>query len=75
MEILASSCRASPGITRLDPDALPAGVRPDELGCALDHLGAAAIALGHRFGLQHTSPWARINVLTRGRLLTMPAPG
>jgi hypothetical protein len=26
---------------------------------------------GERFGLQHTSVWARINVLTRGRLLTM----
>jgi hypothetical protein len=57
------------------PAALPDRVRPDELGCALEHLGAAAIAMGSRFGLQHTSPWARINVLTRGRLLTMPAPG
>jgi hypothetical protein len=62
-------------VVALDPDALPARVRPDELGCALEHLGAAAIAMGNRFGLQHTSPWARINVLTRGRLLTMPAPG
>ena len=62
-------------VVALDPDALPARVRPDELGCALEHLGAAAMAMGNRFGLQHTSPWARINVLTRGRLLTMPAPG
>ena len=62
-------------VVALDPDALPARVRPDELGCALDHLGAAAMAMGSRFGLQHTSPWARINVLTRGQLLTMPAPG
>jgi len=62
-------------VVALDPDALPARVRLDELGCALEHLGAAAMAMGNRFGLQHTSPWARINVLTRGRLLTMPAPG
>jgi hypothetical protein len=62
-------------VVALDPDALPARVRPDELGCALEHLGAAAIAMGSRFGLQHTSPWARINVLTRGQLLTMAPPG
>jgi transposase-like protein len=62
-------------VVALDPDALPARVHPDELGCALEHLAAAAMAMGSRFGLQHTSPWARINMLTRGRLLTMPAPG
>ncbi len=62
-------------IVALDPDVLPARARPDELACALEHLAAAAIAMGNRFGLQHISPWARINVLTRGRLLTMPAPG
>ena len=62
-------------VVALDPDALPARVRADELGCALEHLAAAAMALGDRFGLQHTSPWARINVLTRGRLLAMAPAG
>jgi len=56
-------------VVALDPDALPARARTDELACALDALGAAAMAMGERFGLQHTSPWARITVLTRGRLL------
>ena len=50
-------------------------VRPDELGCALEHLGTAAMVLGRRYGLQHTSLWARINVLTRGRLLAMAPAG
>ena len=59
----------------LDPDALPTRVRADEVGCALEHLAAAAMAMGNRFGLQHTGPWARINVLTRGRLLTMAPAG
>jgi hypothetical protein len=58
-----------------DPDALPTAVRPDELGCALEHLAAAALAAGDRFGLQHTSLWARINVLTRGQLLAMAPAG
>jgi len=49
--------------------------RLDELGCALEHLGAAAMVIGRRFGLQHTSPWARVNVLTRGRLLAMAPAG
>ncbi len=62
-------------VVALDPDALPAAARPDELGCALEHLAAAAMALGGRYGLQHTSPWARINVLTGGRLLTMGPAG
>ena len=62
-------------VVAIDQDALPARVRPDELGCALEHLGAAAMVLGRRFGLQHTSPWARINVLTRGRLLAMAPAG
>jgi hypothetical protein len=29
------------------------------------------MVIGERFGLQHTSQWARVTVLTRGRL---PAP-
>jgi transposase-like protein len=62
-------------VVALDPDALPTAVRPDELGCALEHLAAAALAMGDRFGLQHTSLWARINVLTRGQLLAMAPAG
>jgi hypothetical protein len=60
-------------VAALDPDALPARARTDELGDALDALGAAAMAMGDRFRLQDTSPWARITVLTRGRLLA-PSP-
>jgi hypothetical protein len=55
-------------------DELLAWTRTDELGAALEHLAAAALVTGRRFGLEHTSWWARINVLTGGRLLTM-APG
>jgi len=62
-------------VVAYDQDALPAWGRPDELGCALEHLGAAAMVLGRRYGLQHTSLWARINVLTRGRLLAMAPAG
>jgi hypothetical protein len=51
------------------------GARTDELGAALEHLAAAALVLGRRRGLEHTSWWARINVLTRGRLLTMAPAG
>lgn len=58
-------------VVRLDPDALPVQPRPDELAYALDALGAAAVALGGRFGLQHASPWARVTVLTRGQLLNL----
>jgi hypothetical protein len=36
---------------------------------------AAAMVLGRRSGLQHTSLWARVNVLTRGRLLAMAPAG
>ena len=59
----------------LDPDALPAQAREGELAYALDALGAAALALGDRFGMQHASPWARVTVLTRGRLLTLSPDG
>src|SRR6266536_2397620 len=60
--------------------AVPAGTvrgwtRADELGGALEHLAAAALVLGRRHGLEHTSWWARINMLTRGRLLTMAPAG
>jgi hypothetical protein len=47
----------------------------DELLAALEHLAAAALVLGRRHGLEHTCWWARINVLTRGRLLTMAPAG
>jgi hypothetical protein len=33
-------------VVAFDQDALPTRVRPDELGCALEHLGAAASVLG-----------------------------
>jgi Domain of unknown function (DUF6431) len=62
-------------VVAFDQDALPAWGRPDELGCALEHLGAAAMVIGRRYGLQHTSLWARVNVLTRGRLLAMAPAG
>jgi transposase-like protein len=61
-------------VVALNPDALPARTWPDQLAYALDVLGAAAMALGDRFAVaQHASPWARVNVLTRGRLLS-PLP-
>jgi len=56
-------------------DELLAWTRTDELGAALEHLAAAALVLGRRYGLEHTSWWARINVVTRGRLLTMDPAG
>ena len=62
-------------VVAYDQDALPTLCRPDELGCALEHLGAAAMVLRRRYWLQHTSLWARINVLTRDRLLAMAPAG
>ena len=56
-------------------DHLLAWARTDELGAALEHLASAALVLGRRHGLEHASWWARINVLTRGRLLTMAPAG
>lgn len=53
----------------LDPETLPDTTRSDPLVLALDALGAAALALGRRFARDDADPWARINVLTRGRLL------
>ncbi|HEX6521952.1 MAG TPA: hypothetical protein VF070_18390 [Streptosporangiaceae bacterium] len=44
-------------VVAFDHDARPARVRPDELGCALEHLGAEAMVIGRRFGLEHTSLW------------------
>jgi len=56
-------------------DELLCWARTGELGAALEHLAAAALVLGRRHGLEHTSWWARINVVTRGRLLTMAPAG
>jgi transposase-like protein len=53
----------------LDPEALPVIARSDPLVLAVDALGAAALAFGRRFARADADPWARINVLTRGRLL------
>jgi hypothetical protein len=38
-------------VVALDPDTLPTRTRPDELACALEHLAAAAMAMGSRLGL------------------------
>ena len=62
-------------VVALDPEALPARDRPGELAYALDALGAAAMALGGRLGVQHASPWTRVTVLTRGRLLNLSPDG
>ena len=62
-------------VVALDPDALPAQDRPGQLAYALDALGAAAMALDDRFGVQCASPWARVTVLTRGRLLNLSPDG
>jgi len=60
-------------VVTLEPAALPTADRPDSLTSAVEVLAAAATALSHRFGLHATHPWARIVVLTRGRLLA-PLP-
>ena len=62
-------------VVALDPDALPARDRDSELAYAVDALGAAAMALGDRFGPRHASAWARVTVLTRGELLTLSPDG
>ena len=71
-QLRAAGVRA---VVMLDPDALPARAHPSELACALDALGAAALALGGRFGVQHASPWARVTVLTQGQLLNLSPDG
>lgn len=53
----------------LDPQVLPDTARTDPLALAVDALGAAALAFGRRFAREGADGWARINVLTRGRLL------
>ena len=71
-QLRAAGVRA---VVALDPEALPAQVPADPLACALDALGAAALAMGGRFGLRDTRPWARVTVLTRGRLLSLSPDG
>jgi transposase-like protein len=71
-QLRATGVRA---VVALDPEALPARALTDPLASALDALGAAAFAMGDRFGLQDASPWARIAVLTRGRLLSLCPDG
>jgi hypothetical protein len=61
-------------VVALDPDALPARARPDELGDALDALWAAAMAMGDRFGLQGSGLWARITGADPGPAAG-PVPG
>jgi transposase-like protein len=62
-------------VVALDPEALPVRVLADPLACALDTLGAAAVAMGRRLGLEATDFWERIVVLTRGRLLGLAPDG
>ena len=62
-------------VVALDPELLPARALADPLASALDALGAAAAAMGNRFRLHGTSPWARIAVLTRGQLLSLRPGG
>ena len=58
-----------------DQDAVPAPSGRSELRWALECLGAAAVVVCRRLGLEHVSLWAMINVLTRGRLLDMAPAG
>lgn len=62
-------------IVLLDPDVLPDTTHADPLALVLDTLGAAALAFGRRFSRHDVDPWARINLLTRGRLLTAAPAG
>lgn len=60
-------------VVRLDPDCFTTPVRPSGLAYALDALGGAAMALERRYKLPSASPWTRVTVITRGRLLS-PSP-
>lgn len=63
-------------VVSLDQDELPTRVFTDELAGALNVLAAAAVVMGRRFRwLQRFSVWARITVITGGRLLTMARAG
>jgi transposase-like protein len=70
-QLRAAGVRA---VVALDPELLPSRVLADSLACALDALGAAAVAVGRRLGLEATGLWERIVVLTRRQLLSL-APG
>jgi hypothetical protein len=60
-------------VVALDPQLLPAQVRPTPLGDALEALAAAALAIVRRFGGEQADLWPVIAVLTGGRLLA-PSP-
>jgi hypothetical protein len=62
-------------VVALDPELLPARALADPLGCAVDALGAAAVAMDRRLGLDAADMWERIVVLTRGRLLSLAPDG
>jgi hypothetical protein len=62
-------------VVACDQDSLPAPSGAGELRFALECLAAAAVVTGRRLGLEHVSPWAMINVLTRGRLLDIAPAG
>jgi transposase-like protein len=59
-------------VVALDPELLPARALADPLASALDALGAAAAAMGNRFGLRDAGWWPQITILTRGQLLSLP---
>ena len=72
VELRVAGIRAA---VAFDQDALPAPAGSGELRFALECLAAAAVVTGRRFGVENVSPWAMINVLTRGRLLDMAPAG
>jgi transposase-like protein len=60
-------------VVALDADALPTTDRGDPLAHAVEALVAAAVAAHRRFGHGPRDIWARIALITRGRLLA-PRP-
>ncbi|GAA1899888.1 DUF6431 domain-containing protein [Streptantibioticus ferralitis] len=60
-------------VVALDPDALPTVDRGEPLAHAVEALVAAAVAAHRRFGHGPREIWARIALLTHGRLLA-PSP-
>ncbi|AKH83912.1 hypothetical protein AA958_18835 [Streptomyces sp. CNQ-509] len=66
-------CLGAQAVVALDPDALPTTDRGDPLAHAVEALVAAAVAAYRRFGHGPREVWARITLLTHGRLLA-PRP-
>lgn len=58
-------------VVALDPGLLPARAPAGLLACTLDALGAAAVAMGRRLGLEQAGLWERIVLLTGRRLLSL----